>query len=133
MRLGASEDSDQLEVLEWVKATAARHHVYLKRFMRADDVANPSGWPMLLGDIESTAAGGQLSRQQAVELERLRGVLANPVAGEAATEEWQAIVQIVSELVESGVPPSNREIREALLSVIEGLPERMTGLMDLRR
>ena len=33
-------------------------------------------------------------------------------------------MQIVSELVESGVPPSNREIREALLSVIEGLPER---------
>ena len=47
-RLGAAEDSDQLEVFEWVKATAARQHVYLKRFMRADDAADPSGWSELL-------------------------------------------------------------------------------------
>ena len=43
-RLGAPDDADQLEVFEWVKASAARHRVYLKRFMRADDLADPAGW-----------------------------------------------------------------------------------------
>ena len=52
-RLGASDDPDQLEVFEWVKATAARQHVYVKRFMRADDLANPAGWSDLLSRIEA--------------------------------------------------------------------------------
>ena len=42
-RLGAPDDPDQLEVFEWVKTSAARHRVYLKRFMRADDPADASG------------------------------------------------------------------------------------------
>ena len=63
-RLGAPDDPDQLEVFEWLKATAARHHVYIKSFMRADDVADPTRWSDLLARIESLAASGQLSRRQ---------------------------------------------------------------------
>ena len=40
--LGRTADPDQLEVFEWLQVTAARHHVYIKRFMRADEVADPA-------------------------------------------------------------------------------------------
>jgi hypothetical protein len=123
-RLGASDDPDQLEVFEWVKASAARQHVYVKRFMRADDLANPAGWSDLLMRIERAAASGQLGRQHAGALEQIKDRLTRIRAGEDAEQEWQAVIQIVDTLVESGVPPSNREIRDALLPVIDGIPER---------
>ena len=123
-RLGVLDDPDQLEVFEWVKTTAARQHVYLKRFMRADDVANPAGWSELILRIEAMAQSGQLSRKQASDLEKIRDPLARVQDGEGVEQDWQAIIQIVHELVEGGVPASNREIRSALLPVIESLPER---------
>ena len=122
-RLGAPDDVDQLEVFEWVKATAARHRIYLKRFMRADDLANPAGWSDLLARIETTAGSGQLSRQQAAELERITEGVKRIEAGGDIEQEWQAVIQIVNQLVVDGVPPSNREIRNALLNVIDDLPE----------
>jgi hypothetical protein len=123
-KLGAPDDADQLEVFEWVKTSAARHRVYLKRFMRADDLANPRGWPLLLARIEATAASGQLNRRQDSELERVTEHAKRIEAGENAEQEWQALIRIVDQLVGDGVPPSNREIRNALLSVIDELPER---------
>ena len=53
---------------EWLKMTAARHHVYIKRFMRADEAADPAGWDELLARIESAAGGGQ-----AVAIGRIAG------------------------------------------------------------
>jgi hypothetical protein len=123
-RLGAADDPDQLDVFEWVKATAARHHVYLKRFMRADDVANPAGWAELISRIEAMVQSGQLSRKQSSELERIRDPLARIQDRGGAEEDWQAVIRTVDELVKGGVPASNREIRTALLPVIESLPER---------
>ena len=103
-RLGAPDDPDQLEVFEWVKTTAARQHVYLKRFMRADDVANPAGWPDLIVRIEAIALSGQLSRKQASDLEQIREPLARIQNGEDVEQDWQAVIRIVDELVEGGVP-----------------------------
>ena len=51
-RVGSPEDRDQVDVFEWLKATAAPRHVYVKRFMRADDPADPAGWRELLDRIE---------------------------------------------------------------------------------
>ena len=44
-RLQAPDDPDQLEVYERVREIAARHRIFLKRFMRADDLADPEAWP----------------------------------------------------------------------------------------
>ena len=43
---------------------------------------------------------------------------------ESLEEEWQAVIRMVDELVADGVPPSNREIRNTLIRVIDELPER---------
>ena len=104
-RLGASDDPDQLEVFEWVKTTAARQHVYLKRFMRADDVANPAGWSELIVRIEahraerSALAANRLLTSSRSEIRSHESRMAKDVE-----QDWQAVVQIVDELVEGGVP-----------------------------
>jgi hypothetical protein len=122
-RLGAPDDPDQLEVFEWLKATAARRHVYLKRFMRADDHADPTRWSELLASIES-AAGGEQSRQQSAQIERVRERLKLAPNDNGIGHDWPAIMSAVDKLVEEGIPPSNREIRELLLPLIDDMPDR---------
>src|SRR5207248_1500113 len=41
----------------------------------------------------------------------------------AALEEWQRLAGVVEKLVESGIPPSNPEIRATLLPIIDNVPE----------
>ncbi len=123
-RLGVSADPDQLVVFEWVKTMAARRHVYLKRYMRADDLADAVRWAERLACIE-LADSGQLSRRQNEAIERLRTQLA-PLGQQrtAYGPNWPAIITAVDGLVDEGVPPSNREVRELLLPVIDDLPEQ---------
>jgi hypothetical protein len=122
-RLAAPDDLDQLEVFEWVKTTAARQHVYLKRYMRADDVANPAGWSELIVRIEAIAQSGQLSRKQASGLEQIKEALGRIKDGRDVEQDWGTVFRTVDELVKGGVAASNRDIRDALLPVIDGLPE----------
>ena len=71
-RLKAPDDPDQLAAYEWVREAAARHRIFLKRFLRADDLADPEGWPDLLARIEALSGGGAQSQRQRMLLDRLR-------------------------------------------------------------
>jgi hypothetical protein len=123
-RLGAAADPDQLEVFEWLKTTAARHHVYIKRFMRADELADPAAWYDLLSRIESAAATSKQYRLPVSRVDRIRDLLQHVQGDKGSDEDWLALINTVDEIVGEGVPPSNREIRELLLPVIDELPAR---------
>jgi hypothetical protein len=123
-RVGASTDDDQLEVFKWLKETTARHRVYVERFMRADDPADSTRWSELLERIESLVPGGTSSRQHDPGFERLRAEFARPRGEQDAVLDWSAIIATVDNLIADGVPPSNKELRELLLPVIDDIPER---------
>ena len=123
-RVGAAADPDQLDVFEWLKATAARHHVYIKRFMRADEIADPAGWYDLVARVESVGASGKQSRLPDSQVERIRDCLKRIEAGAGRADDWLALVNIVDEIVVAGVPPSNKDLRDFLLPVIDELPTR---------
>jgi hypothetical protein len=124
LRVGAPADSDQLEVFAWLKETTARHRVYVERFMRADDLADPADWANLLGRIESVDSLGAASRHRGPGIERLRAETARARDEHGAELDWSAIIATVDGLVADGVPPSNKEIRELLLPVIDDIPEK---------
>jgi hypothetical protein len=123
-RLAAPDDPDQLEVFEWLKSTAARHHLYVKRFMRADDLADPARWSDLVARIEALAPGGQLARQLGSRIEQLKERVQRIQAGQGTEDDWPAIIQAVDDLIREKIAPSNREIRELLLPVLDDIPER---------
>jgi len=123
--LHASDDSDQLAVYEWLVATAARHRIFLKRFMRADDVADPSDWPGLLARIETAAGMRPQSQRQRAILDSLRDRLGPiRVAGGGIGQDWEPVIQAVEDVLGAGVPPSNREVRDLLLPLIDQLPDQ---------
>jgi hypothetical protein len=113
-----------LAVFEWLKVIAARHHAYLKRHMRADDLADPSCWPELLARIESLTGGGAQTRQQIAHIQEIRHYLNWPGNERGTEHDWAAIMTAVDELIAEGIPPSNREIREMLLPVLDDIPDR---------
>jgi hypothetical protein len=121
-RLQPRQDPDQSEVYERVRDAAARHRQFLKRFMRADDLADPAGWPGLLARIETQAGIRPQSQQQTMLLDRLRALCT--LTGDALAEEsWRSILLVVEELIGEGTPPSSREVRDLLLPLLDHLPE----------
>lgn len=121
-RLKAREDPDQLEVYERVRNAAARHRLFLKRYLRADDSADPAAWPELLARIEAQAGGDVPTQRQATLFGRLRTLCA-PTEGERTGESWRSIFDLLEELIAAGAPPSSRKIRESLLPLVDDLPE----------
>jgi hypothetical protein len=123
-RLRAPDDPDQLAVYWRVRETASRSRIFVKRYMRADDLADPAGWPALIARIESLTISGEQSRQQKARIERVRHHLDIVRQGNSSEQDWQAVVDAVEEMVADGVPPSNREVRDLLLPVVDDLPDR---------
>lgn len=121
-KLKAREDPDQLEVFELVRNAAARHRIFLKRFLRADDPADPTTWPDLLARIEAQAGDDPRTHRQATLLDRLRSLCATAEV-ESSEETWSSIFDVLEELISEGSPPSSREIRELLLPILDDLPE----------
>jgi hypothetical protein len=119
--LKAREDPDQAEVYETVRDAATRHRIFLKRFMKADDLADPAGWPGLLARIETQAGHRALSPRQTILLDSLRS-LCTSIEGERSDESWQTIIAIVADLIGEGTPPSSREVRESLMPLLDDLP-----------
>ena len=120
--LGVAEDPDQVEVYKWVRDTAARQRIFLRRYLRADDLADPSGWPDLLARIEAIAGTDSRSRQVSARLEQVRDQQTRIREGQGSDDDWQAVLAAVDELVGQGTPPSHRDLREFLLPIVDEIP-----------
>jgi hypothetical protein len=122
-RLKAPDDPDQLATYEWVRGAAARHRIFLKRFLRADDLADPEGWPGRLARIEALSGGGAQSQRQRMLLDGLRSLVLTMGEGGGTGESWRAVVSAVEDVVGECIPPSSREVRDLLLPHIDDLPD----------
>jgi hypothetical protein len=126
-QIQTNDEPEQLQVFEWLKVTAARRRIYIRRFMRAGDSADPARWAELLDRVQQVGerAGYQTRKRTQLEalFQRLRaGVSALPGGG-ATEADWRTVIAAVEDILREGVPPSRREIRELLLPVVNDLPE----------
>jgi hypothetical protein len=127
-RMDALADRDQNQVFNWLKATAAERQIYIRRFMRVDDPADPQRWRDLAARVAAAATRLQQSRKRAGQRRKLFGKIRHKLSLIAAGEgdlagHWRILAAAVDELVRDGVPPSNTELRDLLLPVIEDVPE----------
>jgi hypothetical protein len=124
------DDKDQFKVFLWLKATAWRRQFFIQRHMRNDDVADPTSWPEIGRRIEALDAHLQQVRQRARQyqsrLNRIRYHLKTILEGRDGDRQhdWDVVIETVDLMVRDGVPPSNTDIRELLLPVVDQLPER---------
>jgi hypothetical protein len=127
--LGTTDDPDQVAVYEWVRETAARQRIFVRRHLRADDLADSTTWPDLLARIDALTEADSRSRQTPARLEQVRDQQTRIRDGQGTDDDWKAIITAIDELVGEGVPPSHREIRQFLLPIVD----EVTGVDDLPR
>lgn len=127
-RIGGPSDGDQVQVFGWLKATASEHRLFLRRYMRGEDLADPSQWADLSARIEAADLAFQESRRQAKQRRKLLGKIRHKlslIANEPgqAPEHWLILASTVDALVTEGLPPSNRELRDLLMPFVDRVPD----------
>lgn len=126
--LDGSPDSDQNKIHLWLKSTASKRQIFIERYMRVDDAADPTMWADIGDRVQAVDSRLQEARQRdkrsQQEFGRIRYHLGQLSRGDGDAEHhWKTIVQSVAELVTVGVPPSNAALRELLIPMIDDLPE----------
>ena len=120
-------DTDQYQVFSWLRYMASQQQIFIQRFMRADDPADPTEYNTLstrIRQAESTLqTAKQAEKQQQSRFQKIRYHLKSITAGRGTDHDWRTIATNVDELVSQGVPPSNRELRELLMPVVDDMPE----------
>ena len=116
-------DADQAKVYEWLKSTADRKRMYLEQYMRRDDPADPSILDETCSVLARTNEMVDEKRQAAKQRKACFGKLryhAKLIGDGRGTEnDRRSIVEAVEEILRLGVPPSNVEIRQSLLPIID--------------
>jgi len=120
-------DTDQQRVYEWLRAIAAERQVFIQRYMRLDDPADPATWRDLEERIDALDARLQdaqhRDKRQQAGLRRVRYHAKVIQDGKGTDHDWRVISQTVDEMVAAGMPTSNRELRELLLPVVDAIPD----------
>ena len=99
----------------------------IQRFMRRADAAEPSANPAVarrLGDIRKRWSNDRRIETLRSQL-RVHARAVGADVGTANVDAWKTIDAIVAELVQAGVRPSDREMRELLLPISDSLPEEL--------
>ena len=121
-------DNDQVHLFVHVREEARQSQIYINRYLKREDRVSADRWPDLLSRIAvlkehlSEARGKARTRDKGLTnlKYKLRKMGEDP--GQAAPE-WPRVLELLEEVVAAGVPPSNADIRELLLPVLETLPE----------
>jgi hypothetical protein len=127
-RVHGPADTDQVQIFNWLKETATRKQLFIERYMRLDDSADPSQWGGLYVRIEAMSVVVQETLKQADHRRKLLDKMRHESSlisktPDAASAEWQDLASTVDELVNDGLPPSHHELRELLVPVIDHLPD----------
>lgn len=121
-------DSDQVRVYTWLKSTAAENQMFIQRYMRVDDPADSTRWAELSSRIGAVDAAIQETGRRAKHRRKLLGKVRHKlslIAGDpgGAEDHWLVVASVVDELVNDGLPPSNRELRDLLVPASDLYPE----------
>jgi hypothetical protein len=128
-RFDTPSDYDQTRVFHWLRGASAGHQVYIHRFMRIDDAADPTGAADLRDRIEQVdalleaARQREKQRQSAIKTIRYHLKRMGADRGEDHRHDWARIIEAVEPLIADGVPPSNTELRDLLLPALETMPD----------
>lgn len=126
--LDGPADDDQQSIYEWLRSAANDKQIFIERYLRADDFADPYSSTDIenrLGAVREACQGVFARRRQRTRwLNRLR-YHAGLVGGNGGTEhDWHVIALVADEMVTGGVAPSDPEIRAVMLPIIDALPQR---------
>jgi hypothetical protein len=120
-------DEDQQAVFDWLREVAAERRIFIRAGMKRNDPTDPSEWAAVAGRIQEVGQRFGERQAQARKRKKLLAKVRHKASVLAATagdapEPWAELALAVDELVQAGLPPSDKGLREALLPVFDRLP-----------
>ena len=120
-------DSDQNRMFHWLRQAATEEQIFISRFMRLDDPADPTQWNDLqerIGQLDSEIEEIRQQDKQRVKLLKKAQYHARIIGDGKGTEaDWKKVIDAVSTLVNEGMPPSNTDLRDMLVPIVDDIPE----------
>lgn len=124
---GGTEDRDQKLAYEWLAEETDRRRVYVERYMRIADPADPQRWADLESRIEKAEELVEQRSKAESKRKKLLGKVQHKVSmicrGERVDESWRILFESLDTLVEGGLPPSDVRLRDALIPILDEVPE----------
>jgi hypothetical protein len=128
-RESLNEDADQQAAFFWLREKTFAERIHVPRHMKIDDPADIENGADLFARLEamhSRIAARRLSdvhRRTLLNKARYHARRLLDDKGEDTAADWRTFADAVSSIVERGAAPSDVEIREMVLPLIELLPE----------
>lgn len=126
-RIDGPNDNDQNAVFHWLKRTAAAMQVFIQRYMRADDTANPTKSGELVDRIrqceKELAKAKVKDRERSKHLANIRPLVRDLETTADKADQWRQIADAVDEAVNSGLPVTDQELRNLLSPLLRSIPK----------
>jgi hypothetical protein len=126
--VGYEDEQEQDRTYNWLKRTAAERGHYIGRYMRVDDPADPTQSADVRRRLaefrerfEARRGQDKVRRKRLGQLKYLSGQIQSEPESDQ-TYNWQKLIVAIDELVQSGEPPSSKEIRKHVLPILDDLP-----------
>ncbi|MBI5518093.1 MAG: hypothetical protein HY909_30260 [Deltaproteobacteria bacterium] len=126
--VGEPKDNDQVSLFLWLREQTQAREIYIPRYMRLEDPADPEAWAALAAKL-STAERSldqryRSNREQKAALDKLRYHVKKLKGADEASRgrEWNSILDASAAFLRAGAKPSNTELRGLLLDVLDTLP-----------
>ena len=123
-------DADQQDVYYWLRHLTAEQQIYINRFMRMDDPADPGAAGSMrdrLAELRGSwdrAASDRKQRHERLGKLRYHAKRLRSARGEGDADDWEALLEAVDDIVESkDEQPSSKVMRKHLLPLVDRLPE----------
>jgi hypothetical protein len=124
---GGRPDSDQTRLFNWLRQVGAEQQIFISRYLRLDDPADPTAWSELQERIGGLDAQIEALRKHEKQKANLLGKgkyhSRRIMEGRGSEEDWKKVVGVVESLVNDGIPASNSDIRDMLAPIIDDMPE----------
>ncbi|MHC4261024.1 MAG: hypothetical protein ACYSWX_00755 [Planctomycetota bacterium] len=126
--LGVGEDVDQLDLFRWVRDQAFEHRVFIPRYFRADDLADPRQWEGLQERLDALAERLERTGQDRRERRRLLAKLSLHLRELAEDRyrldsgSWPATLRTVEEWVSGGRSSAAVDLVDPLSFAVERWP-----------
>ena len=124
-------DTDQAKIFSWLREASASRQILIHRHMRRDDLAMPDVGESLRERIRELGQEYAQREERTTLFQQLFSKLRyhlgqiDKYPKRDHGHDWAKSIEAVESLVESGLPPSNVELRALLLPVVDEIPEAL--------
>lgn len=122
------QDFEQVQLFAHVRQEAKDRSIFIRKYLKRDDRADPANWRDVLRRVTETAARFQSTGNRSKNRQKMIGNIRYKLRKIAEQpdqmrEEWPRVVEMLEEVVADGLPPSSVELRDLLLPVMDQLPD----------